>query len=345
MDLVGRLSAYRSADVRARVAGVLLHRRYDEGSDVEQGQLLFEIDPAPLKAALNASLAAQAQAQAGYTNAHVAAERARSLAPKGYVSRSDLDNAQAAERTAAAAIKAARADVDTAKIHLGYASVRAPIAGRAGKQQVTEGALVGQNEATLLTTIEQVDPIYVNFTMSVNDMEWLRAARAGGGVALAGDDESSVRLTLSDGSAYGQVGTVDFSDTAVDPSTGAVSLRARMPNPDHALLPGMYVTLRATLGRRHGVYFVPQPAVQRDTHGAYVLVVDGDGKVERKDVRADTVEDGSWLVTQGLADGDRIIVSGLQKARVGTPARAVPVPANAPATSAATPAPAGAGKN
>src|SRR3954471_13644554 len=166
-DLVGRLSAFRSSDVRARVPGVLVKRVYREGSDVKEGDLMFEIDPAPLKAALNASEATLAQAQATYTNNHIAAQRARELVPKGFVSKSDVDNAEAAERTAAASVTQAQATVESAKINLGYARVRAPISGRAGKQQVTEGALVGQGDATLLTTIDQIDPVYVNFTLSV----------------------------------------------------------------------------------------------------------------------------------------------------------------------------------
>ncbi|HET6588052.1 MAG TPA: efflux RND transporter periplasmic adaptor subunit, partial [Oleiagrimonas sp.] len=170
----GRLSAYRSADVRARVSGVLLQRTYDEGTHVDKGQVLFKIDPAPLKATLNAAEASLAQARATYTNSHIAAQRVSKLAPKGYVSQSDLDNAKAAERTALAAVKAAKAQVENAKINLGYATVRAPIAGRAGKQQVTEGALVGQGAATLLTTVRQIDPLYLNFSMPVSELQQIR---------------------------------------------------------------------------------------------------------------------------------------------------------------------------
>ncbi|HKR75063.1 MAG TPA: efflux RND transporter periplasmic adaptor subunit, partial [Rhodanobacter sp.] len=210
-DLVGRLSAFRSADVRARVAGVLLKRDYTEGTDVRKGQPLFQIDPAPLKAALAAAEASLAQAQATYTNAKVNAQRSRDLAPKGYISRSDLDNALAAERTAAAAVQAARANVQTARINLGYANVTSPIDGRAGQQQVTEGALVGSGSATLLTTVDQIDPLYVNFTMSVADMEQLRQAQTSGGVTLAQPNQASVQVTLPDGSAYAEPGTLDFT--------------------------------------------------------------------------------------------------------------------------------------
>jgi membrane fusion protein (multidrug efflux system) len=323
-DLVGRLSAFRSSDVRARVAGVLVKRVYREGSDVKEGDLLFEIDPAPLKAALDASQAALAQAQATYTNNHIAAKRARELSPKGFVSKSDVDNAEAAERTAAAAVKQAQANVESAKINLGYASVRAPIAGRAGKQQVTEGALVGQGEATLLTTIDQIDPIYVNFTLGVSDLEDLRRAKAAGRATLAEPDQATIRLALPDGSEYGETGTLDFSDTTVDPATGAVSLRGQIPNPDHSLLPGMYVSLKATLGQQHDVFEIPQASLQRDAVGAYVLVVGADGKVARKDVTIDIARNGNWIVTRGLAAGDQVIASGIQRVKAGDGAKASP---------------------
>jgi len=335
-DLVGRLSAYRSADVRARVPGVLLKRVYDEGTDVKKGQLLFQIDPAPLKATLDASQAALAQAQATHTNSKVSAERMRELAPKGYVSKADLDNALAAERTAAAAVQAAQANVQTARINLGYANVTSPIDGRAGQQQVTEGALVGNGEATLLTTVDQIDPVYVNFTMSVAAMEQMRHAQGNGGVTLADPDKTSVTITLPDGSVHDKPGVLDFSDTTVNPSTGSVSLRASVPNPDHSLLPGMYVTLTANLGEQHEVFIVPQQAVQRETGGTYVMVVGKDGTVARKDVTTTDMRDGNWVVTGGLSAGDQIVVSGIQKVQAGAPAKATPWK---PDTGNATPAP------
>ncbi|MBT2142944.1 MULTISPECIES: efflux RND transporter periplasmic adaptor subunit [unclassified Rhodanobacter] len=324
-DLVGRLSPYRSADVRARVAGVLLKRAYTEGTDVKQGQLLFQIDPAPLKAALSAAEASLAQAQATYTNAKVNAQRARELAPKGYISKSDLDNAQASERSAAAAVQAARANVQTARISLGYASVTSPIEGRAGQQQVTEGALVGNGgDATLLTTVDQIDPLYVNFTMSVADLEQMRRAQSNGNVTLAEPDKASVQVALPDGSAYAEAGTLDFSSTTVDPATGAVNLRAQIPNPKHSLLPGMYVTLKAQLGEQHKVFLVPQEAVLRDTVGAYVFTVGKDGKVARRDVATSAASGGNWVVTAGLAAGEQVIVSGVQNVKEGEPAKASP---------------------
>ena len=337
--LVGRLSAFRSADVRARVAGVLVKRVYTEGSEVKAGQLMFQIDPAPLRATLNAQQANLASAQATYTNNHIAAERARSVGTKGLLSKADVDAANAAERTAAAAVKQAQANVESAKINLGYADVTAPISGRSGKQQVTEGALVGQGEATLLTTIDQIDPLYVNFTISVTDLEAMRRASTAGHATLAAANTAEVKLTLPDGASYGSPGTLDFSDTSVDPSTGAVSLRAQIPNADRTLLPGMYVTITAQLGERHDVFAVPQSALQRDAVGAYVLVVGSDGQVVRKDVTTANAQHGSWIITGGLAAGDQVIVSGIQRAKTGQPAKATPWQPNAaPATAAAAPA-------
>jgi membrane fusion protein (multidrug efflux system) len=338
-NLVGRLSATRTADVRARIAGVLVKRVYTEGTDVKEGQLLFQIDPAPLRAALNAQLANLAAAQATAQNNHVAAERARSVASKGLLSKTDWDNAEAAERTSAAAVKQAQANVDTAKINLGYASVTAPIGGRAGQQQVTEGALVGQNEATLLATVEQVDPIYANFSQAVGEMDQLRRAAASGNVELAEAGKARIELVRPDGSSYGSNGTLDFSDTAVDPATGAVNLRGIVANPDHSLLPGMYVNVRVSMGELKHAYLVNQAAVQRDATGAFVLVVGADGKVAQKRVSADSLRGDSWIVTDGLADGDQVIVSGVQKARPGSPAKATPWQPDAPKTATTAGAP------
>lgn len=317
-DLVGRLAPFRSADVRARVPGVLQQRVYEEGTDVRAGQVLFRIDPAQLQAAVGQAQAALAAAQASYTNAKVAADRARQLAPQKFVSRSDLDNAEAAERSAAAAVKQAQSALANARINLGYATVRSPIDGRAGKQQVTEGALVGEGTPTLLTTVDQIDPLYVNFSLSVAEREQLRALGAAGG------DDVRVRVLLPDGSEYAHEGTLDFSGDIVDPATGAIALRARIPNPRRVLLPGTYVTLKARLGEQAGAYLVPKAALQRDAKGAYVLAVGADGKVVRKDVAADRAQGSHWVVSKGLQPGDRVITSGLQRVQPGQPAKAVP---------------------
>ncbi len=316
-DMVGRLSAYRSADVRARVPGVLQKRVYEEGSDVRKGQVLFVIDPAPLRAALGQAQGSLAQAQASYANAKANADRARQLLPQKFVSKSDYDNALASERSSAAAVQAARAAVDSAQINLGYASVSAPIAGRAGKQQVTEGALVGQGDATLLTTVDQIDPLYVNFSMSVSELARARGLQSSG-------KAPQVQVKLPDGTVYEHPGQLDFSGDVVDPQTGAVALRATLPNPDKKLLPGTFVSFGITLGQVPDAFLVPQAAVQRDAQGAYVLVVGQDGKVARKDVAADSAQGSDWIVTKGLAGGEQVIVSGLQKAQPGQPAKASP---------------------
>ena len=342
-DMVGRLGPFRSSDVRARVAGVVLKRIYQEGSDVKEGQVLFQIDPAPLQASLSASQAQLASAQATYTNAHVSANRARQLAPQKFVSKSDLDNAEAAERSAAAAVQQAKAGVTSARINLDFASVRAPIAGRAGKQQVTEGALVGQGDATLLTTVDQIDQLYVNFSISASELDALRKAQSAGAVTLQGQGKAQVDVVLADGSTYAHQGLLDFSGVVVDPQTGAVSLRALLPNPDKSLLPGSFVTIKATMGEQSNVFVVPQAAIQRDANSAYAMVVGKDGNVVRKNVVTSGQRAGNWLVTSGLSAGDQVIAAGLQKVREGAPAKATPwkpeaAPAGAaPAAAAASP--------
>jgi membrane fusion protein (multidrug efflux system) len=322
-DLVGRLSPTRQADVRARVAGVLLKRVYTEGADVKQGQTLFLIDPNPLKAALDAQLANLASAEASAANAKVLAKRASELAPQHYISQNDLDNARATDRTAAAAVQQFKATVEIARINLGYANVTAPIAGRARQQQVTEGALVGQAEATLLTTIEQLDPIYVNFSQAAGDLDRLRRAQASGHVQLVEQNKAQVDLTLPDGTRYAHSGTLDFSDAAVDSATGSVALRAIVPNPDHALLPGMFVNVRVSSGAQTA-FRIPATAVQSDDNGFFVLTVGADDKAAVKHITTDRLDGDVWIASGGVADGDRIIVSGLQQARAGAPVKATP---------------------
>ncbi|MDR3447666.1 MULTISPECIES: efflux RND transporter periplasmic adaptor subunit [Dyella] len=329
-DLVGRVSAYRSADVRARVSGVLLKRAYQEGTDVKQGQILFEIDPAVYQAALASSVANLASAQATYVNYHKTADRLRQLLPQHYVSQSDVDAAEANERSSAAAVKQAEAAVQSARINLSYTHVESPIDGRAGQQQVTEGAIVGASNAdtgsssTLLTTVDQLDPLYVNFTVSSADLDRLRAAQTAGNVSLSDQAKTTVKVTLPDGSTYDQAGTLDFSGATVDPTTGAVNLRALLANPQRRLLPGTYVTITANLGEQHNVFLVPQPSVLRDVVGAYALVVESNGNVQRKNVSAENLSNGNWIVTNGLSAGDQVIVSGLQAVQPGKPAKATP---------------------
>jgi membrane fusion protein (multidrug efflux system) len=326
-DLVGRLSAYMSANVVARVSGVLVKRTYKEGDEVRAGQLLFEIDPSYYKAVLNNSLAILAEDQATYINNRVTAERDHKLLPVGSVSQQTVDDADAAERSAAAKVQADQAAVETARINLGYTRVTSPISGTASQQQVTQGALVGSatsdtgSGGTLLTTVQRVDPLYVNFTISASDLLALRRAQ---NVALAHQSDTKVQITLPNGGRYDQSGTLDFSDVAANPTTGAVNLRALVPNPKHELLPGMYVTLSITLGEQSRVYLIPQQAVQRDTVGAYALVVGPDGKVLRKNVTTSESHGNDWVITGGLDSGDQVIVAGLQGAHEGGKVKADP---------------------
>jgi len=334
-DLVGRLTATRTADVRARVAGVLQKRIYTEGTDVKEGEPLFQIDPAPLRAALNAQQANLAAAEATAANNHQAANRARAIADKGLMSKTDYDNAEAAERTSAAAVKQQQANVEMARINLGYATVTAPISGRAGQQQVTEGALVGQGEATLLTTIEQIDPIYVNFSQAVGELDLLKRAVAAGAVELAAPGKAKIELLRGDGSSYGITGTLDFSDAAVDAATGAVNLRGIVPNPDRVLLPGMFVSVRVTIGELKHAWLIPQAAVQRDAKGAYVYVLGADGKIAQKVIDTYSTQGANWIVLGGVNDGDQIVVSGVMKVHPGAAAKVAAAPAAAQAQPAA----------
>ncbi|HVH35885.1 MAG TPA: efflux RND transporter periplasmic adaptor subunit [Tahibacter sp.] len=323
-DLVGRLAATRTAEVRARVPGIVERRLYVEGSDVKAGQPLFEIDPAPLKAALGARDAALGQARANAANADAKAKRYQDLAARGVIAKQDLDDAVAAQRTSAAAVRQAQADVEAARLNLGYAAVTAPIAGRAGRALVTEGALVGQGEVTPLTVVEQIDPIYVDFSQSAAEVADLRKAQAEGKLKLAAPDQVEVQLFQPDGSTYGQTGTLSFADLAVDPTTGSVSLRATFPNAERGLLPGMFVKLRLVQGQLEQAFLVPQKAIQRDPKGAYVLVVGADTKVQIKHVELGELRGPDWVVKTGIADGDQIVVSGLQKVQPDKPAKAVP---------------------
>jgi membrane fusion protein (multidrug efflux system) len=320
-ELVGRLASTRIAQVRARVAGIILKRVYTEGTDVKKGQVLFQIDPAPLEAELHAEEAALAKARADAVNATATATRYRDLSKKGLISSQDMDTASANERTATAAVKQAQANVEKARLDLSYATVIAPIDGRAGRALVTEGALVGQGEATELTTVEQIDPIYVNFSQSVAELQQLQGI---GPLAKGVDNQNThVEVLLPDNTVYPHEGALDFSNLAVDPGTGTVSLRAVVPNPNNRLLPGMFVNLRLTIGQLDNAYLLPQEAVARDNAGAYVLVVDAEGKVAQRRVTTHGLTREDWIVTGALNDTDQIIVEGLQKVRPGGMAKAV----------------------
>lgn len=316
-SFTGRLSAFREANVLARVSGVLLKRLYKEGTEVKAGQPLFEIDPAPYKAALDAALAALAQSRANAANAHATAQRDRDLISSHLVSEQQLDTDEAAERSSAAAVKQAEANVESARINLGYTNVTSPITGIAGEQQVTEGALVGQGTPTLLTTVDQLDPIYVNFDEPAAQIEELSSEQQSGRLAAARSTDAQVQLALPDGSPYGLPGTLDFRAATVDPNTGTAALRGILPNPGHALLPGMYVNLQLTVAVAPNAFLVPQGALQRDAQGAYVYTVGTDQTVVEKRVRTVGASGVDWIVSNGLTPGDRIIVAGIQSAHPG----------------------------
>lgn len=335
-SFTGRLSAYREANVLARVSGVLLKRLYKEGTEVKAGQPLFQIDPAPYRAALDATAAALAQARANAVNAHANAQRDRDLISSHLVSEQQLDTDEAAERSTAAAVKQAEANVESARINLGYTNVTSPIAGIAGEQQVTEGALVGQGTPTLLTTVDQLDPIYVNFDEPATQIEQLSSEQQSDHIVPATGGQAKVQLTLPDGTPYGIPGVLDFRAATVDPSTGTAALRGILPNPDHTLLPGMYVNLRLTVGYAQDAFLVPQAALQRDAEGAYVFTVDANETVVQKRVQTVGASGVDWIVSHGLAPGDRIIVAGIQSAHPGAKVAATEQPAASKARSAAT---------
>lgn len=331
-SLVGRLAPTRMAEVRARVNGIVEKRVYQEGTDVDKGQILFHIDPAPMQAALDEQQAALKQALASAHNDRTKAERTRTLAARGVISKQALDDANAAARSSQAAVAKARATVETAKLNLSYTQATAPIAGRAGRALVTEGALVSQSSATQLTTIEQTDPLYVNFSQPLEVVQRWQKEQAAGEVALDDPQHMTVHLILPDGSDYGTAGQLDFTDMRVDPETGSVSLRAQIPNPQRQLLPGMFVKVQLDAGTLRDVTLVPQQALLRDGNSAYVLTVDSQDTVARKKVHTRGTHGASWIVDSGLNDGDRIIVSGLQQARQGSQVKPTPWAPKQPAT-------------
>ena len=333
-ETVGLLAATRVAQVRARVAGIVLRRVYTEGTDVNQGQILFQIDPAPLEAELHTALAALAKARADAANAALIAKRYQVLANRGLLTSQDLDTALATGRTTAAVVKQAQAQVDKARLDLGYATITAPINGHAGRALVTEGALVGQDKATQLATIEQIDPIYVNFSQSVSELQQLQQAAGEDSTVDPAHLDNKVQIMLPDGTPYPHPGLLDFSDLAVDPNTGAISLRAVVPNPGRQLLPGMFLKLRVTIGHLDHAFLLPQAAVLRDDAGAYVLVVDAKGKVKQQRVQTHGMTRTDWIVSGNLENGDQVIIDGLQKVKPGAMAKPRPAASrtSAPAT-------------
>lgn len=338
-ELPGRLEAFRTAQVRARVAGILQKRLFTEGSDVKAGQPLFDIDPAPYRAALASAQAQLARAEANLVQAQALAERYAPLAKTQAVSQQEATNAQAGFQQAKADVAAGKAAVQTAQINLGYASVSSPIAGRIGRALVTEGALVGQGEATPLALVQQVDKLYVNFTQPVADVMRLRQALAQGQLQRApGKEAAQVQVLLDDGSVFPQTGRLLFSDLSVDPSSGQVTLRAELPNPQGTLLPGLYVRVRLPVAQASDAVLLPQQAVAHTAQGDSVLVVAEDGSVSARPVKLGPApQPDRSLVLAGLKPGERVIVDGLQRARAGAKVRAVPwapAAASAPASAA-----------
>ncbi len=343
-ELPGRLEALRVAQVRARVAGILQKRLFREGSDVKAGQPLFAIDAAPYAAALQSAEATLARAQANLTQAAALAERYKPLVAANAVSQQEYANAVAAQKQAEADVAAGRAAVQTGRINLNYASVTAPISGRIGRALVTEGALVGQGEATQLAVIQQIDPVYVNFTQSAGEVMKLRRALADGQLQRAGGSEAaSVRVVLEDGSEYARPGKLLFSDLTVDATTGQITLRAEVPNPKGDLLPGLYVRVRLEQAQVANAISLPQQAVTRTQQGDKITVVGADGKLSQRTVKVGAARNNQWVVLEGLKEGEQVMVDGFQKLQMmppGTPVKAVPwqAPGSAAASAANPPA-------
>ncbi len=324
-DLPGRIDAVRVAEVRARVAGILVKKTFPEGAEVKAGDALFQIDPLPLEAARDSAEANLARADANAKQAENEARRFRELVAVNAVSKQDADNSESAVAIASAELLAAKAARTTAELNLGYATVTAPISGRIGKAQVTEGALVGQDGATLLAVIQQLDPVYFDFTQSSTDLIALKKA---------GSAENKVTLLLEDGTEYGHAGRLLFSEVSVDPTTGMVTLRAEFPNPDTHLLPGMFARARVVQAVKKNVVTVPQRAVTRGVGGAgSVMIIDESNHAQVRTILTTEGVGDKWVVASGLQAGEHVIIEGLLKARPGAPV--VPEPF-IPLTDAAT---------
>ncbi|TWO73330.1 efflux RND transporter periplasmic adaptor subunit [Caenimonas sedimenti] len=339
-ELPGRLEASRVAQVRARAAGIVQERLFREGSDVKAGQPLFRIDPAPYAAAQAAARATLARAEANLGLATATAERYKPLVEANAISKQEYANAVAAQKQAEAEVAAGRAAVQTAGINLSYASVTAPISGRIGRALVTKGALVGQGEATPLAIVQQIHPLYVNFTQSASEALALRRAMAEGRLkrATGGGEAAQVRVLLEDGSEYPQPGKLLFSDLTVDPSSGQVTLRAEVPNVNGVLLPGLYVRVRLEVAKASNAVLLPQQAVSRTSTGDTVMVVGADGKVAPRPVKLGGNQGTQWVVLEGLKAGEQVMVDGFQKLRPNAPVKPVPWSASGAARPASAPA-------
>lgn len=325
-ELPGRTFPYLVAEIRPQVNGIVQKRLFTEGTDVEAGQVLYQIDPAPFEAALNNALAALAKAEANLFSVRSRAERYRKLLVHNAVSQQDHDDAVAGENQAMAEIEYARAMVDMARINLGYTRVTAPISGRIGRSSVTDGALVGAYQPLALATIHQLDPIYVDVTQSSADFLRLRRSLSAGQLSKDGEKGRKVRLVLEDGTPYPLEGTLQFADVSVDPTTGSFILRIVVPNPDKLLLPGMFLRAIVQEGVSRQAILVPQQGVSRNPRGEPVaLVVDEDQVVQQRLLTLDRAIGDQWLVTSGLSGGERVVVEGMQRARPGATVKAVPL--------------------
>lgn len=327
-ELPGRTDAYRVAEVRPQVSGIILHRNFTEGSDVKAGESLYQIDPATYQAAYDNAKGELVKAQAAANIAHLTVKRYVPLVGTQYVSKQEYDQAVATAQQADASVVAAKAGVESARINLAYTKVTSPINGRIGKSSVTEGALVTNGQATALATVQQLDPIYVDVTQSSSDFMRLKQQ-----TSLQKGDTNSVELLMENGQPYPLKGTLQFSDVTVDESTGSITLRALFPNPQHMLLPGMFVRARIDEGTQPDAILVPQQGVTRTPRGdATVLVVNEKNQVESRTVVAPQAIGDRWLITEGLKNGDRVIISGLQKVRPGVTVVAIPDTAATPAS-------------
>jgi membrane fusion protein (multidrug efflux system) len=337
-ELPGRTSAYLIAEVRPQVSGIIQKRLFTEGSDVNGGEVLYQIDPAIYEATYNSAKAALARAEANIMPIRLRVGRYAELVKSNAVSQQEYDDASAVLKQTEADVEAGRAAVETARINLAYTKVTAPISGRIGRSSVTNGALVTANQPAALATIQQLSPIYVDITQSSAELLRMKQNLSSGVLKSSGASQAKVRLILEDGSPYPFSGTLKFSEVSVDQSTSSITLRAIFPNPKHMLLPGMFVRAVLEEGVNEKAILVPQRGVTRNQAGkAMVMVVGSEEKVEPRVIKVLRTVDESWLVSEGLKTGDRVILEGLQKARPGTPVRAVPFDSKADKTPATAP--------
>lgn len=335
-ELPGRTAPYRIAEVRPQVGGIIKERRFLEGGQIAAGQVLYQIDPGLYQAAHDSAEASLRRSRATLERARLKAERYANLLKANAVSQEDCDDAEAALKEAAASVAVDEAAVATARINLDYTQVTSPIVGRIGRSAVTQGALVTASQELTLATVQQLDPIYVDLTQSSAQLLRLRRALEDGRLQRPAGGQPKVTLILEDGVAYPLAGRLEFSEVTVDQGTGAVTLRATFPNPEHLLLPGMFVRAVVEEGVRTDAILVPQQGVQRDRRGNPVaLVLTADGSVDQRTLQTDRALGQQWLIDTGLRPGERLIVDGIQKVRPGVKARAVDV-SDQPAFSALT---------